>query len=548
MRPFLIAVAGGVAIGATNLPYSYIDQPGWLTLFDAAVMALISLVLLSAARTARVRRISGAWVVPGTLAAVLATQWIATTWWPNSGDEYGYRFLADTLLHGRFYNPPPPVADIFGFNWIFTVGAKRFSQYPPGFSALLVPFLAVGVPSLCNPLLTCLLAWLFGATLRALAVARADAAAWTAMLALSPFVLFNGAALFPHMLTAVAVIGIIRLQLAWERNEWRWYLGGIGVLFSILLTTRYEVFAIVAVLYGAGRVAAHGGALLRRGVARAVAAREVLPVVLGGLPCGILFLIYNAAITGRPWRTPFTWASKGGSYGLYAVGDQGVNTPWAALLRNAQWTGELAAYTSAALVLLWVAALVAKARAGRLRYFDLMFPMTLAFFLLFASAGGHRFGPRYWFFTWPMAMLTLANCPLAEHGWLRLRRSRLHVPTLAALHLGLYAGFALTVALHTRHYIALRRAVYATVPPHVPALVLIPSRQLDLSPWQSKPTWAGSADFARNDLDFRNSILYGRADEAGRRQAFFQSLACGVAGRHVYVWREPVDLQPIPCK
>lgn len=47
------------------------------------------------------------------LASILA--YTAAAIWPNSGDEYGYLYLADTLLRGRFYNPAPPAPGLFDF-------------------------------------------------------------------------------------------------------------------------------------------------------------------------------------------------------------------------------------------------------------------------------------------------------------------------------------------------------------------------------------------------------------------------------------------------
>jgi hypothetical protein len=541
MRPFLLLlvllVAAGMAVGATDLPYAYINNPFWMVLLDVALTLVLSVPLLAGARTARVKTFAAWWIVPATLAAVLATQFLSTAWWPNSGDEYGYTYLADTLLHGRLTNPPPPLPRIFEFNWIFTRDGKNFSQYAPGFSALLAPFLAAGVPFLLNPLLAALLGWACLDTLRALEVPRGDAAALAALVVFSPFVLFNGASLYPHLLTAVVLLLIVRLQLAWEAAPRPGPLFGIGALFSVLLLTRYEVFAVAGTVYGSARVLARRRQVL--GDAR--------PMLLGGLPLGLCFLAYNAIITGRPWRTPFSWVSPGGGFGLHAWGDGGLNTPRVVLERQVQWTGELLAYSSAALGLLLAAALIAKARARTLRYYDLLFPAAVAFFLLFANAGGHRFGPRYWLFAWPVAILTIATGLRDGADWLRLGRTRLHVPTLAALHLAAYVGFTLSVALYTRSYVALRREVYAPAPARTPALVLIPSRQLSLSRFARTPTWAGNRDFTRNGVDFTAPVLYGRADDAGQSQADYLALACSLSPRTIYLWRAPGLLETVAC-
>jgi len=527
----------GAAIGLTDLPYAFLNVPGWLLCSAAAVAILPSAIIARGARTPRVPAFGAAWIVPLTLLAVLATQAISATWWPNSGDEYGYSFLAQTLLHGRFYNPPPPVRDLFGFNWIFERDGKWFSQYPPGFSLLLVPFLAAGVPFLLNPVLTAALAWMTLAAMRALGVDRINAAALTVLLVFSPFVLFNGAALFPHMLCAVAIMAIIWWQASDEAAPSFWRRCGIGAAFGILLLTRYEVFAIMAALFCCERLL----------VRRASWLRDIPPMLLGGAPAVAFFLVYNTAITNRPWRTPFSWVSPGGGFGFGAKGDQGINTAFAAAARLLQWTGELTAYTSAVLVVLVLLALITKLRQRQLRYFDLIFPVTVAFFFFFASAGGHRFGPRYWFFAWPPAMLTLATALADAPGWLRVHRWRLHLPTLAWLHLAVYAGTSVVVGTYFAQYVAIRRAVYAVVPPSQPAIVLIPTRLLRLSVWQTSPTRAGSADFSRNGVEFDKPVLYGRADDGIDNAALYVRRACALPGRRVYRWDDR-RLSPVVCE
>src|SRR5271166_3516382 len=78
-----------------------------------------------------------------TSVAVLLTLILAYTAaaiWPSSGDEYGYLYLADTLLRGRFYNPAPPAPGLFDFFWIGMHDGKSVSQYPPGWPAFLAIF------------------------------------------------------------------------------------------------------------------------------------------------------------------------------------------------------------------------------------------------------------------------------------------------------------------------------------------------------------------------------------------------------------------------
>ena len=65
---------------------------------------------------------------------------------PVSADEYGYNYLASTLDLGRFWNSPYPPAlkDALRTYWIAQLDGKRFSQYPPGWPAVLSLFSVTG--------------------------------------------------------------------------------------------------------------------------------------------------------------------------------------------------------------------------------------------------------------------------------------------------------------------------------------------------------------------------------------------------------------------
>jgi hypothetical protein len=79
----------GAAIGLTDLPYAFLNVPGWLLWSAAAVAILPSAIIARGARTPRVPAFGAAWIVPLTLLAVLATQAISATFcyscqfWPN---------------------------------------------------------------------------------------------------------------------------------------------------------------------------------------------------------------------------------------------------------------------------------------------------------------------------------------------------------------------------------------------------------------------------------------------------------------------------------
>ena len=69
---------------------------------------------------------------------------------PHINDEIGYVFQAKIFKSGHLYADSPCSRESFDFPHIINNG-KWYSQYPPGFSLLLVPFLFLGIPWLINP-------------------------------------------------------------------------------------------------------------------------------------------------------------------------------------------------------------------------------------------------------------------------------------------------------------------------------------------------------------------------------------------------------------
>jgi hypothetical protein len=68
-----------------------------------------------------------------------------------------------------------------------------------------------------------------------------------------------------------------------------------------------------------------------------------------------------------------------------------------------------------------------------------------------------------------------------------------------------------------------------------------------ITPWQTEPVIAHSADFCRNGVILDREILYARADILFKYSRPFITFACRVPGRHIYAWRTPGVLDPIKC-
>jgi len=79
---------------------------------------------------------------------------------PNIHDEFGYIFQAKLFASGHLYVPSPCFKEAFDFPHIINNG-KWYSQYPPGYPLLLVPWVAAGIPWLINPVFAALSIILF---------------------------------------------------------------------------------------------------------------------------------------------------------------------------------------------------------------------------------------------------------------------------------------------------------------------------------------------------------------------------------------------------
>jgi hypothetical protein len=462
--------------------------------------------------------------------ACLLLGWLAGTFWPNSGDEHSYLFLADTLLAGRLTNPPAPDPELFSMYRVFTVRGETFSQYLPGWPMVLAIFRSAGLAWIANPVLTTALGvCLLGAMRRLRAGASAQLAILLLVL-LSPFTLFNGASFFSGTLSAALAAAIAWQHLVDEEQPTFFRKALIGVLFGLQLLTRVEMFLLIGALYAADR-------LWRR---RQAALGDALPVLLGALPFVLFLLAYDHTITGDAFQTPVTLTNPDLEPGAV------MTTPRQMITRSFRhaiyWTAALGEYGGLVLLFLQFPALAFQARRGALRFFDLALPATILLFLIFPYEGGHQYGPRYWFSAWPLAALTIASGYVRSDASFIFCGRRLNLNMLTAANLLFCFVMLPGLILTTRVYVDARRAVFVDAAPVRPAIVLLPSRGLKLWPWQRDWAKADSRDFARNDVDYKGPVLYGRLDVPDAL-----ARACRLPGRAVFIWGGPGDLVRQHC-
>jgi len=447
---------------------------------------------------------------------------------PSSADEYGYNYLADTLRHGRLWNPPLPRGD-HDLLWTFYIPVKlgrRFSQYPPGWPAMLALFPTMRLAALANPLLGLASAGLLAAALRLLRTPRPLALCLMLTAVLAPFTLFNNASFFNHTSMGTCLIAIAALDLREARRPSPWNHLGIGFAFSVLMTIRYEAFAIALVTYAAD-------GLLRR---RFGFLRGCLFAVLGALPVVVLFGLYNWRITGSPFETTLSWGSPGMSYGPNGYGIEGRNTPAREAAHTIRYRLEWAEFASCAILPFYAAALWGRLRTRSLRWFDLMLPLIILFFVFYPDGGGFQYGPRYWYAGWVLMPLTVAAW-FAGRPFAGIDGQVSDPQRLGVLQLFAYGGFALGFAVFAWIQVSAREAPLrvAREAPH-PSIVLFPTQPVRYVPWQVRPLPMASQDYTRNGIDLDQPVLLGR--DLGPAQT---AALCRRLDGSREVWRVVID-------
>ncbi len=463
--------------------------------------------------------------------APLALAWGVLQAFPLSADEYGYTYLADTLRRGRLWNEPAPAAlrDVLQTLYIPDQQGKRLSQYPPGWPAVLAIFGLLDLRTLANPVLGLLSAVLLALGLGELRVGPPQKPALVAMVALAPFTLFNNASLFNHTMAGTCILAVAWLGLRDERRPAAWMQLGIGFAFSVLLTTRYEAFMIALALYAVD-------GLLRRPV---VFLRRSLWAAMGAVPVVTLFGFYDWRITGSPFVTTLAWGFPELSYGLHGRGVDGASTPGLAAVRTGRFVTWWAEFACVAVLPFAAVGLWRRLRSGSLRWFDGLLPAIVVFFVFYPDGGGFQYGPRYWFIGWLTLPLTVGAAFPGPAPW-PLGRRRFDPGQLVLLQVAAYAGFTATYAVFASLQATARQEslrVAGAAPP--PALVLLPSSQMRLLPWQVRPIPLDAMDLTRNAPGgFGAPIIYGR-DLGAARTA---SLCRRVQGRTI--WRVLLNGSP----
>lgn len=223
---------------------------------------------------------------------------------PHIEDEFANLWQAEIMAEGQAFVPSPPEAKSFLVPFVVDHNGRRFGKYPPGWPAALALGAAAGVPWAVNPLLAGLAVWLIY-RLGCAVLSRPLAVLSAALAALSPMLLMLSGSFMSHNLSLVLTAG---LALAW----FRLYLdrpSGVEVRRSLLVAVAGGCAGLLFLtrpLTAVGALApfaAHGLWLLVR---RPTSRGSLLGIAAGATAVAGLLPLWQYAVTGDPWRNPYT--------------------------------------------------------------------------------------------------------------------------------------------------------------------------------------------------------------------------------------------------
>ncbi|HET6316541.1 MAG TPA: hypothetical protein VFG86_08795, partial [Chloroflexota bacterium] len=209
---------------------------------------------------------------------------------PHILDAVSYTFQAGVLRSGRLWLAPPNLVDAFRGPFQVVSNGHWFSQYPPGAPLAYALGDLAGLEWLVGPI-ACVV--LIGATAWSANALHGRGMGYVVLLlgVLSPFILFQAGSFLSHPiaggLLAAALAAYVKAER--ERDE-RWY-GVSGALVGGAFLTREAASVLFALpLLGRLMTTKRWGALTR--------------LVLCGIPFALVYVFYNAQLTGSPFLLP----------------------------------------------------------------------------------------------------------------------------------------------------------------------------------------------------------------------------------------------------
>jgi hypothetical protein len=243
----------------------------------------------------RVEQWLGARMTPLVLSSANATLvWWWMGWYPDPApviqDEAAYLLQAGLFARGRWTGEAPPFQEFFAQMHVLTEPVLA-SKYPPGFSLLLTPFVAIGFPAL-GPMV---FAAITGALIFALA--RRVGGGWLGLL--TWLLWTSGSAVLRYQASFLSQtaslplwLGTLYFVLEYRAHQRRWALVSMGSCLGMLAITRPVTAVALAIPVTV---------VVAQTVWRARAWRSLALAVFAGAAFVTMLPIQNRLTTGD-WR------------------------------------------------------------------------------------------------------------------------------------------------------------------------------------------------------------------------------------------------------
>ena len=450
------------------------------------------------------------------LLATLLVYFVLTQQFPISGDDYSYMYQAKLFASGKLYAEDPlydrdlPFYDCLATYCFRDDQGHRFSQYPPGWPALLAVGVKLRVPWLVNPLLGALLVFLILTYTERRMDKKLVRVTWL-LLMLCFFLCYYAASFRAHIATAVFVFIAFLLYDDSERHPQhsKLWLFGAGAFLGYSAMIRYLDWVPLALWIGVS--------LLRR--------KRLSDLILFAIGFGLLAsgnLVYDALLLGDPFQAPVMLHHSSGTGDRLTVSWTGFVVTMVRLA-NLLW----AFPPTLLLVFLWRR----YQASSKIKMYVALFLMSVATYFFYPTGVGGP-GPRHFLAYFPFLVLAVVD----------LYQEISHDSRLTARYLWNFAIVSLVVcslafAVEEAYTMYWRRDLDRT------ARHLRGGKKIFLLKTGTYGTAA--SDLTRNPpvLSSANSLYFKWCDEPGR-----DALLKRFPGRDIFVYEYPGCLYPYNSK
>ena len=313
---------------------------------------------------------------------------------PLSGDDYSYLYQAKLFASGKLYaedpiyDPSLPFYDCIETYCLRDDQGHRFSKYPPGWPALLAVGVKLRAPWLVDPLLGALLIFLILKYVEQ-RMGKELVRVTSLLLLLCFFLSYYAGSLRPHVATALFVFAAFLLYDAQERRAQcsKLWLFTAGALLGYSTMIRYLDWVPLTAWIGVS--------LLWR--------KRLADLMLFGIGFGVLAsdnLLYNALLSGDPFRVPSTLRPASGSINDRLMISWNGFAVTIVRLVNVLW-----AFPPAILLLVFWRRYQP---SSKVKMYLALFSMSVAIYFFYpASVGGP--GPRYFLAYFPFLVLAVVE-------------------------------------------------------------------------------------------------------------------------------------------